>query len=76
MAKKIVIVPADEEAIFRQLDNDLFYEDIPREQFAGQPAIDALTDIDEMVTNALRRALRLQLPPRIRYNKQKETINT
>lgn len=62
MAARFEIVTDTEEDIFKQLDNDLFWNDITREQLEVCMGIDPISEADQLVYGALQRALDITIP--------------
>lgn len=62
MAANFEVFNGDEEQIFKQLDNDLFYNDIERQELAIYDTIEPVSQLDIVVQAAVRRALDITVP--------------
>lgn len=62
MTKRIEIVDAEEDEILRFLDDGLFFAELSREAVVEYAGVEPLGGVDELVHNALRRALIIQVP--------------
>ena len=60
--KNFEIVTADEEAILKRLDDDLFYREVERGELESYEGLESQSDVDEYVRSALERALNTTLP--------------
>lgn len=64
MSKEIVTVTDDEAAIFQQLDDDLFWDEItkPDLEYYIEVGVYAKSEFDHVVQRAIERALNITIP--------------
>ena len=73
--ERIIIVPEDEEAIVRELDDARFLGDMPEDHLESLLDIEPITPFDELVCRAIKRASEIIIPnDNVRIIKKKEKI--
>lgn len=62
MRPRFVTFTVNEEEIFLQLDDDLFYENINRTNLEGYSEIEPITELDIIIQSCINRAIDITIP--------------